>query len=136
MAFHLRFAAEKEWRVFIYFPIRLGKKFLDSSVCTLADSELIPLITQLVATYSQACCFLRTNGLELTSEELDCVLQVFKGHIQQDPENLSNTDSTGVGLTLSWGDDVTYSCGYRNALIFEMLKLWVEHPQVGEVDNG
>ena len=57
------------------------------------------------------------------------MLQVFKGHIQQDTENLSNTDSTGVGLTLSWGDDVTYSCGYRNALIFEMLKLWVEDVQ-------
>ena len=73
-----------------------------------------------------ACCFLRTNGWELTSEELDSVLQVFKGHIQQDTENLSNTDSTRVSLTLFWGDDVTCCCGYRNALIFEMLKLWVK----------
>ena len=26
VAFHLRFAAEKEWRVFVSFPIRLGKR--------------------------------------------------------------------------------------------------------------
>ena len=49
VAFHLWFAGEKEWRVFISFPIRLGKKLLDSGVCTLADSELIPLITEPVA---------------------------------------------------------------------------------------
>ena len=39
-------AAQMEWQLFISFPISLGKKLLDSGVCTLADSELIPLITQ------------------------------------------------------------------------------------------
>ena len=36
VAFHLQFAAEKEWPVFISLPIRLGKKLLslDSGVCT------------------------------------------------------------------------------------------------------
>ena len=34
VAFHLLFAVEKEWQVFISFPIRLGKKLLDSGVCT------------------------------------------------------------------------------------------------------
>ena len=45
IVFQLLFASKKEWRVFISFPIRLWKKLLDSGVCTLADSELIPLIT-------------------------------------------------------------------------------------------
>ena len=44
-----------------------------------------------------ACCFLRTNGWELTLEELDRVLstelRVFEGRVQQVAENLSETDS-------------------------------------------
>ena len=38
MAYHLLFVAKKEWQVFIYFQIRLGKKLFDSGACTLADS--------------------------------------------------------------------------------------------------
>ena len=35
-----------------FFPHQIVKKLLDSGVCTLSDSELIPLITQLVAMWS------------------------------------------------------------------------------------
>ena len=54
LAFHQLFALEKEWPLFISFPIRLGKNLLDSCVCTLADSELIPFITQPVAMWSKS----------------------------------------------------------------------------------
>ena len=76
VAFHLQLAAEKEWRVFIYFPIRLGKKLLDSGVCTLADSELIPLITQPVAMSSNCTKFIHilmtSNILETFDLSFTC----------------------------------------------------------------
>ena len=52
VAFHLLSGTEKKWQVFIYFPIRLEKKFLDSGHCTLADSEFILLITEPDAMWS------------------------------------------------------------------------------------
>ena len=76
-----------------------------------------------------ACCFLRTNGWELSSEELDCVLRVFKGHIHQVAETLPETDGTFETTTFSCGEYITSPCGYRNTLIFEMLKIWAEDVQ-------
>ena len=61
VASQLRFAAE-EWRVFISFPNRLGKKFLDSGFCTLADSELIPDASNILETFDLSLtCFSHIN---------------------------------------------------------------------------
>ena len=80
-----------------------------------------------------ACNFLRTNGWELTdelsSEELDCVLSIFKNHIHQVTETMPETDGTYETMTFSWDEDITSPCRYRNTLIFEMLKIWAEDKQ-------
>ena len=52
VAFHLRYAAKKEWRVLILSQSDWERNSLIQVFCTLADSELIFLITQPVAMWN------------------------------------------------------------------------------------